>query len=85
MKNSALQNFITIAKYTYTYEYVILKLLLDNVDIRYFFKNEQFASIMPLSAIGNNGILLMVHENDKVEAIKILEEFNASDSPLSLV
>lgn len=80
-----MQNYITIARYTYTYEYVILKLLLDKAHIRYFFKNEQFASIMPMSAIGNNGILLQVLEEDKTEAIKILEEFNASDSPLSLV
>ncbi len=80
-----MQNYITIARYTYTYEYAILKLLLDKAHIRCFFKNEQFASIMPMSAIGNNGILLQVHEADKEEAIKILEEFNASDSPLSLV
>jgi hypothetical protein len=80
-----LQNYTTIARYTYTYEYVILKLLLDNAKIRYFFKNEQFASIMPMSAIGNNGILLMVHEDDKAEAQSILEDFNASDTPLSLV
>lgn len=85
MKNYALQNYITIARYTYTYEYAILKLLLDKADILYFFKNEHFASIMPMSAIGNNGILLMVHENDKTEAEQILENFNASDSPLSLV
>lgn len=80
-----MQNYITIARYTYTYEYAILKLLLDKAQIRYFFKNEQFASIMPMSAIGNNGILLMVHTHDAEEARKILEEFNASDSPLSLV
>lgn len=80
-----MQNYITIARYTYTYEYAVLKLLLDKAQIRYFFKNEQFASIMPMSAIGNNGILLMVHDNDKAEALQILDEFNASDSPLSLV
>ena len=80
-----MQNYTTIARYTYTYEYVILKLLLDKADIHYYFKNEQFASIMPMSAIGNNGILLMVHNNDRVEAIEILEKFNSSDSPLSLV
>jgi hypothetical protein len=80
-----LQNYINIARYTYTYEYAILKLLLDKAEIRYFLKNEQFASIMPMSAIGNNGILLMVHAHDAEEARKIIEEFNASDSPLSLV
>ncbi len=80
-----MKNYVTIARYTYTYEYAILKLLLDKAHIRYFFKNEQFASIMPMSAIGNNGILLMVHHDDKAEAIDILDKFNASDSPLSLV
>lgn len=80
-----MQNYTTIARFSYTFEYVILKLLLDNAGIRYFFKNEQFASIMPMSAIGNNGILLMVHEHDKTEAEQILEDFNASDSPLKLV
>lgn len=80
-----MQNYINIARYTYTYEYTILKLLLDKAQIRYFFKNEHFASIMPMSAIGNNGILLMVHEHDKSEAIQIIKDFNSSDSPLSLV
>jgi len=80
-----LQNYSTIARFTYTFEYVILKLLLDKAEIRYFFKNEQFASIMPMSAIGNNGILLMVHQDDKAEAEQILKDFNASDSPLKLV
>lgn len=80
-----MQNYITIARFTYTFEYVILKLLLDKAQIRYYFKNEHFASIMPLSAIGNNGILLMVHQDDKVEAEQILKDFNASDSPLKLV
>lgn len=80
-----MQNYSTIARFTYTFEYVILKLLLDKAEIRYFFKNEQFASIMPMSAIGNNGILLMVHQDDKAEAEQILKDFNASDSPLKLV
>jgi len=80
-----LQNYTTIARFSHTFEYVILKLLLDKAGIRYFFKNEQFASIMPMSAIGNNGILLMVHTHDAEEARRILDKFNASDSPLSLV
>ncbi|WP_445159231.1 putative signal transducing protein [Mesohalobacter salilacus] len=80
-----MKNYSIIARYSYTFEYVILKLLLDKAGIRYFLKNEQFASIMPMSAIGNNGILLMVHQADKVEAEQILKDFNASDLPLKLV
>ncbi|MGX1022954.1 putative signal transducing protein [Flavobacterium sp. CS20] len=80
-----MQTYTTIARFSYTFEYVILKLLLDKADIRYFFKNEQFASIMPMNAIGNNGILLMVHQADEVEAKQILKDFKASDSPLKLV
>ena len=80
-----MKDYITIARYSYTYEYAILKHLFDKSDIHYFFKNEHFASMMPMSAIGNNGILLMVHKSDKAEALRIIEEFNASDSPLSLV
>lgn len=80
-----MENFVTISRFTYTFEYVVLKLLLDKANIRYYFKNEQFASIMPMSAIGNNGILLMVHRDDKTEAQQILKDFNASDSPLKLV
>ncbi len=80
-----MQTYTTIARFSYTFEYVVLKLLLDKAGIRYFFKNEQFASIMPMSAIGNNGILLMVHQADRVEAVQILEDFNTSDSPLKLV
>ena len=80
-----MQNYTTIARYSFTFEYIILKLLLDKAGIRYFLKNEHFASIMPMSAIGNNGILLMVHLDDKDEALEILKDFNASDSPLKLV
>lgn len=80
-----MKDYISIARFSYSYEYVILKILLDRAGILYFFKNEQFASIMPMSAIGNNGIFLMVHHQDKIEAEQILKDFNASDSPLKLV
>lgn len=80
-----LENFITIARFTYTFEYAVLKLLLDKAGIRYYFKNEHFASILPINAVGNNGILLMVHNADNEEAKQILKDFNATDSPLKLV
>ena len=83
--NKKLKNYISIARFTYPYEYAILKLLLDRADIHYYFKNEFMADVLNLNFIGNNGIYLMVHQNDKEEAVKILDQFNTTDSPLKLV
>ncbi|MBS3738285.1 MAG: DUF2007 domain-containing protein [Psychroflexus sp.] len=80
-----MENYVVLARFTYTYEYAVLKLLLDKAEILYYFKNEHFASILPINAIGNNGILLMVHQKDQKEAKQILEDFYTSDSPLKLI
>lgn len=80
-----MKDYISIARFTYPYEYAILKLLLEKADIHFYFKNEFMTSVLNLSTIGNNGIFLMVHPEDKEDAVTILDEFNATDSPLKLV
>lgn len=80
-----MKDFINIARFTYPYEYAVLKLLLDRADVNYFFKNEFIADVLNLNNIGNNGIYLMVHHIDLSEAKEILDEFNATDHPLKLV
>ena len=80
-----MKDFINIARFTYPYEFAVLKLLLDRAEVNYFFKNEFMADVLNLNNIGNNGIYLMVHHKDLSEAKKILDEFNATNSPLKLV
>lgn len=80
-----MKDYISIAIFSYAYEYAILKLLLDRAEIRYYFKNEFMADVLHLNYIGNHEIYLMVHQSNQEEAIKILDEFNATDTPLKLV
>lgn len=79
-----MKDFIPIAKFTYEHEYSVLRLLLEQAQIQYFFKNETMMSIVPFYSNALGGIILFVHEKDKEKAIKIIEDFN-SKKHLSIV
>lgn len=79
-----MKDFTPIAKFTYEHEYSILRLLLEQAEIRFFFKNETMVGMVPFYSNALGGIILFVHENDKEKALKILEDFN-SKANLSIV
>ena len=72
-----MKNFTPIAKFTYEYEYSILRLLLEQAEIQYFFKNETMVNMVPFYSNALGGIILFVHINDKDQALQIMEDFNS--------
>ena len=72
-----MKDFTPIAKYTYEHEYSVLRLLLEQANIQFFFKNETMVGMVPFYSNALGGIILFVHQNDKDQALKILEDFNS--------
>ncbi len=79
-----MEDFITIARFTYPSEYVVLELLLQQESINYVFLNETAITILPFHSNAFGGIRLQVHENDKEKAIKIINDLN-NDTVLEIV
>lgn len=69
-----MKDFETIAVFTYSHEIVVIKHLLEQEGIHYFFENETITSIVPLYANALGGIPLKVHFNDKERATSILKQ-----------
>lgn len=68
-------NFVKIATFSYPYEYAVLKLLLEQEEIRFFFQNETAISLMPFYTNSKGGIFLKVHPEDVSQAQRIITEF----------
>lgn len=65
-----MKHFVTAAVFTYPYETAILKHLLQDAGLQFYFENETILSIIPLH------IKLKVHKNDLDTVNQILEDFN---------
>lgn len=73
-------HFIKIAGFMYPSEYAVLKLVLEQHQIRFFFQNETSINMIPFYTHAQGGIFLKVHPEDVEEAQKILNDFqNRSD------
>lgn len=83
-KLDQMNHFIKIASFTYPHEYAILRLLLEQHEIRFFFQNETVIGIVPFYSNALGGIFLKVHPEDVMEAQKILKEFK-NNSNLRIV
>lgn len=70
--------FITVATFNFTHEITILKTVLDNKGIPYFFQNENLISIDPLASFAYGGIELKVHPNDVEQVKEILNQLNTN-------
>lgn len=75
-------SFKTIAIFNYQHETVVLKHLLEQDGIPYFFENEMTLSVMPFYSNALGGIKLKVHPNDFDQVQEILDNLN---SPLKIV
>lgn len=80
-----MNNFVTIAVFTYPHEYPVLKLLLEQEGIQYFFQNETMVGVFPFYSNAIGGIHLKVHHLDKERAQEIIDSFNKDSSPLKIV
>ena len=79
-----MDDFETIAIFSYTHEIVILKHRLEQEGIAYFFENETMSSIAPWYSNALGGIKLKIHPNDFATVERILSELN-NNSNLNIV
>lgn len=71
-----MEDFKTIAIYTFASEYAVLRLLLDQADIRYVFLHETMISVLPFHSNAFGGIRLQVYKDDIEKAKEIINQFN---------
>ena len=67
---------ITVATFNFAYEIIVLKSVLENEGIPYFFQNENLIAIDPLASYAYGGIDLKVHPNDVKRVKEILDNLN---------
>lgn len=77
-------DYVPIAQFTYAYEYSVLKHLLEQANIPFFFKNETMANITPFYSNALGGIQLFVHPEAVADAKTILEQLD-NNAPLHKV
>ncbi|KGO83328.1 MULTISPECIES: DUF2007 domain-containing protein [Flavobacterium] len=74
-----MKDFITAAVFSYPHEIAILRHLLTEAGINFYFENETITAIAPLYSHALGGIKLKVHTNDLdtvKEILKNLEDSN---------
>jgi len=79
-----MEEFVTIAIFTYPSEYAVLRLELQQQNIRFVFQNETVIGVLPFHSNALGGIRLQVHPTDIEQANAILEDFNRNN-PLRIV
>ncbi|WP_264535664.1 DUF2007 domain-containing protein [Flavobacterium sp. N1736] len=77
-----MESFKTIAIFNYQHETVVLKHLLDQEEIPYYFENEMTLSVVPMYTSALGGIKLRIHPNDFERVQQILDDLN---NPLQIV
>ncbi len=73
-----MEQFKTIAIFTYPSDYAVLRLLLEHHEIRHIFQNETMISVLPFHSNAIGGIRLKVHLEDIPKAKEIIENLNNS-------
>lgn len=79
-----MNNFITAAIFNYPHQIAVLKHLLDQAEIEYFFENETMMNIAPMYSQALGGIKLKVHPNDVATVKEIVKKLN-DESNLKIV
>ncbi|MFH7016184.1 DUF2007 domain-containing protein [Flavobacterium sp. FlaQc-47] len=77
-----MESFKTIAIFNYQHETVVLKHLLEQEHIPYYFENEMTLSVVPMYTSALGGIKLRIHPNDFERVQQILDNLN---NPLKIV
>jgi len=73
-----MNHFITAATFSYPHEITILKHLLVEAGLSFYFENETMATVVPLYSHALGGIKLKVHPNDLTTVKDILEQLNTN-------
>lgn len=72
-----MKDFVTVAVFNLPSEISVLKSVLENEGIHYFFENETIVSIDPFASIAYGGIKLKVHQNDVEVVRNILDNLDS--------
>ncbi len=80
-----MKDYVLVARFTYAHEYSVLKHLLLEAKIPFFFKNETMISITPFYSNALGGIELVVHPNAVQQTITIIESLKNNRSHLRIV
>ncbi|MBN8567535.1 MAG: DUF2007 domain-containing protein [Flavobacteriales bacterium] len=72
-----MKDFVTVAVFNLPSEISVLKSVLENEGIPYFFENETIVSIDPFASIAYGGIKLKVHRNDEELVRSILDNLES--------
>ncbi len=80
-----MEQYRTIAIFTYPSEYTVLRHLLQQSGIRFVFQNETTIGILPFHSNAIGGIQLKVHEDDIPNAKEIINDLNNRPSHLRIV
>ncbi len=71
-----MEDFQTIATFTFPHEIVVLKSILQNEGIAFLFQNENLIATNPFASFAYGGIILKVHKNDFEVVQQILNDLN---------
>ena len=74
-----MEEFITVAIFYNPNDIQILKHLLDQEGVAYFFENEATASVAPFYSVALGGIRLKIHPNDTLVVKAILSLLDDAD------
>ena len=74
-----MEDFITIAVFSYPHEIEILKHRLNMEGIAYYFENETTASVAPMYTVALGGIKLKIHPNDTEAVQAILKDLDETN------
>ncbi|MCQ0112823.1 hypothetical protein SAMN04487906_0455 [Zhouia amylolytica] len=80
-----MKNFITVATFTYPHEYIVLKSVLTEEEVPFFFENETIVSVSPFYSFALGGIKLKVHKAYVDFVKEIINDLNQPNSHLKLV
>lgn len=67
-----MENYQTIAIFTYPSEYAVLRLLFEQHQVRHIFQNETMIGVLPFHSNAFGGIRLKVHPDDIQKAKDII-------------
>lgn len=73
-----MKDFITIAVFNFPQEIAVLKSILENEGIVYYFENETIVSVDPFASLAYGGIKLKIHPNDREVVQQILDNLNTN-------
>ena len=79
-----MEDFKTMGIFSNSNEYIVLKHLLEQAEIRFIFQNETMISVLPFHSNAFGGIRLKVHPQD-IEKVKVIIFSLEDDSYLSVV